>query len=307
LITLSARREIIVSGGTFNSPQLLQLSGIGPAPLLKELGIEVLHDLPGVGENLRDHYGVRLVARVKSGIETINERSRGLKLGKEIFSYLTGKQSILNLQPTLVHVFWKSHPTMDQSDLQMTFTPASYQEGVQSALDEFPGATVAVWQQRPTSSGYVRAVSRDPLAKPIIQPNYFAEIADQQVLLDGMKLARELMSTDALMRYVEREDLPGPQVQSDDEWLDFARQRGTTTFHPIGTCQMGPSTNAKAVVDDQLRVHGLKGLRVVDASVMPSMVSANTNAATLMIAEKAADMILARTPLAAVDLDEISN
>jgi choline dehydrogenase len=302
-IVLSARREIIVSGGTFNSPQLLQLSGIGPPPLLKELGIEVAHALSGVGENLRDHYGVRLVARVK-GIETINERSRGLKLGKEIFSYFTGGQSILNLQPTLVHVFWKSRPALDQSDLQMTFTPASYREGVQSSLDEFAGATVAVWQQRPTSSGYVRAISRDPYAKPVIQPNYFAQSADQKILLDGMKLARRLLSADALMRYVEREDLPGPQVQSDDEWRDFARRRGTTTFHPVGTCAMGPSTNAGAVVDDQLRVHGLEGLRVVDASVMPTMVSANTNAATLMIADKAADMILARSPLPAVELND---
>ena len=301
-ISLSARREIILSGGTFNSPQLLQLSGIGPSALLTELGIAVQHHLPGVGENLRDHYGVRLVARVKDGVDTINERSRGLKLGKEIVAYLTGGQSILNLQPSLVHVFWKSRPALDQSDLQMTFTPASYQEGVQSALDDFPGATVAVWQQRPTSSGHVRVVSRDPLAKPIIQPNYFAETADQRVLLDGMKLARKLMSTDPLMRYLDREDLPGPQVQSDNEWLDFARRRGTTTFHPVGTCQMGPSSNVGAVVDDQLRVHGVGGLRVVDASVMPTMVSANTNAATLMIAEKAADMILARSPLPPVEL-----
>jgi choline dehydrogenase len=186
----------------------------------------------------------------------------------------------------------------------MTFTPASYREGVQSSLDEFAGATVAVWQQRPTSSGYVRAISRDPYAKPVIQPNYFAQSADQQILLDGMKLARRLLSTDALMRYVEREDLPGPQVRSDDEWRDFARRHGTTTFHPVGTCAMGPSTNAGAVVDDQLRVHGLEGLRVVDASVMPTMVSANTNAATLMIADKAADMILARSPLPAVELND---
>jgi len=302
--TISARREIILSAGTFNSPQLLQLSGIGPASLLDELGIDVAHDLAGVGENLRDHYGVRFVARVLDGVETINELSRGLKLGKEILSYFTGGKSILNLQPTLVHVFWKSRPSLEQSDLQMTFTPASYQEGVQSALDEFPGATVAVWQQRPVSSGYVRAVSRDPYAKPLIQPNYLAESSDQQVLLDGMKLARQLMSTESLGRYVKHEELPGPQVQSDDDLLEFARHNGTTTFHPVGTCQMGPSTNAKAVVDDQLRVHGLSNLRVVDASVMPTMVSANTNAATLMIADKAADMILTRTPLPAVELTD---
>ncbi len=300
-ITISARRELIVCGGVFNSPQLLQLSGIGPAGLLRELGIPVVHDLPGVGENLRDHYGVRLAARVK-GAATINERSRGLPLAHEVLKYFTGGDSILNLQPTLVHVFWRSHPNVEHGDLQMTFTPASYQEGVQSKLDPYPGMSVAVWQQRPDSAGYVRAVSPDPFAKPAIQPNYLAEATDRQVLLGGLKLARRLMHTPQLEPYVEREEQPGPEVQSDDEWLDFARRRGTTTFHPAGSCRMGPTSDRTAVVDDTLKVHGIDGLRVADASIMPTMVSANTNAATLMIGEKAADLILGLPPLPEVEL-----
>ena len=300
-VSIVARREVIISGGSINSPQLLQLSGIGPGPLLQELGIPVHHALAGVGENLRDHFGVRLTAEVK-GIETINERARGLRLLKEITAYFVGGSSILTLQPTLVHVFCRSRPQVEVCDLQMTFTPASYQEGVQSKLDDFPGVTVAVWQQRPDSSGYVRAVSPDPFVKPVIQPNYLQQAGDRQVLLDGLKLARELMHTPALEPYLAREAIPGPQVQTDEEWMDFARGRGTTTFHPAGSCRMGPAHDSLAVVDEQLRVHGMESLRVVDASVMPTMVSANTNAATLMIAEKAADMILGRSAPEAVEL-----
>ena len=154
--------------------------------------------------------------------------------------------------------------------------------------------TVACWQQRPESSGYVRARSADAFDAPIIQPNYLAEAFDQRVLLSGMKLARELLASEPLQPYYLREDFPGPQVQSDDELMGAAIERGTTTFHPAGTCRMGPATDSRAVVDDRLRVHGLEGLRVVDASTMPTMLSANLNAATLMIAEKASDMILGR-------------
>jgi choline dehydrogenase len=302
-LAIRARREVVLSGGTFNSPQLLQLSGVGPPELLGELGIPAVHALPGVGENLRDHYGVRLAARVQ-GIDTINERSRGLRLAREVLAWLTRRQSILSLQPTLVHVFWRSHPGVDQSDLQLTFTPASYAEGVQSELERFPGMTVAVWQQRPTSCGFVRARSPDPYEKPRIQPNYLAQVSDQQVLLGGLRLARRLIWTDPLKPYVAREESPGEQVRSDDEWLDYARGRGTTTFHPVGTCRMGPPGDAAAVVGPTLEVHGLEGLRVADASVMPTMVSANTNAATLMIAEKAADLILGREPPAPVALSD---
>jgi len=288
-----ARREVILSGGTYNSPQLLQLSGIGPAALLKSLGIPVLHDLPGVGENLRDHYAPRFVARVK-GIETINEEARGLRLVGNVLRWLTTRKGILSLSPTLVYCFWHSDEAARNSDVQFTFTPASYKEGVQSQLDDHPGMTVASWQQRPDSTGYVRARNADPFEAPIIQPNYLAEESDRAVLLKAMKIARRLLATKPLEPFYDFEEYPGAQVQSDDELLAAARERGTTTFHPMGSCRMGPENDAAAVVDDQLRVRGLEGLRVIDASVMPTMLSANLNASVMMIAEKGSDMIRGR-------------
>jgi choline dehydrogenase len=274
----------------------LQVSGIGPAPLLKSLGIEVRHELAGVGENLRDHYAPRFVARVK-GAETINEKSRGLKLVAEIIKYGLGRQSILALNPTLIYVFWKSDPHIENYDLQFTFTPASYKEGVQSTLDDFPGMTIASWQQRPDSIGYVRARSADPFAAPVIQPNYLAAESDRRVLLAGMKLARKLISSQPLQKFYEREEFPGSEKVSDEDLMTAAKQRGTTTFHLMGTCRMAPDSDPTAVVDDQLRVRGMEALRVVDASIMPTMPSANLNASVLMIAEKAADLIRDRTPL----------
>jgi len=293
---IRARREVILSGGAVNSPQLLQVSGIGPTPLLQSLGIEVKHALPGVGENLRDHYAPRFVARVKNA-ETINERSHGLRLAREVLKYAFTRKGILALNPTLIYVFWKSDEQVDNYDLQLTFTPASYKEGVQSKLDDFPGMTIASWQQRPDSIGYVRARSADPFEAPVIQPNYLKAESDRQVLLAGMKLARRLLASPALSRYYDREEFPGPGVQSDDELLGAAKQRGTTTFHLMGTCRMAPESDPTAVVDEQLRVRGLEGLRVVDASIMPTMPSANLNASVLMIAEKASDMIRGRAPL----------
>ena len=290
-----ASKEVILSGGTYNSPQLLQLSGIGPAGLLAQHGIEVRHALAGVGENLRDHYAPRFVARVKN-METINERVRGLKLVAEVAKWTFARKGILAQSPTLVYCFWRSHPDVANSDLQLTFTPASYREGVQGELEREPGMTVASWQQRPDSKGYVRIQSADPFLAPLIQPNYLAEASDRRVLLAGMRLARRLLASKPLEPYYAHEDFPGPNVQSDDELLGSAKERGTTTFHPAGSCRMGPRTDPLAVVDDQLRVHGLEGLRVIDASIMPTMLSANLNAATMMIAEKASDSILGRTP-----------
>ncbi|MBM3647839.1 MAG: choline dehydrogenase [Alphaproteobacteria bacterium] len=302
-VEVRAAKEVILSGGAVNSPQLLQVSGIGPASLLKSLGIAVKHDLPGVGENLRDHYAPRFVARVKNA-ETINERSHGLKLVREVLKYAVTRKGLLSLNPTLIYVFWKSDERVDNYDLQLTFTPASYKEGVQSTLDDFPGMTIASWQQRPDSIGWVRARSADPFEHPVIQPNYLTAESDRRVLLAGMKLARRLLSSPALGKYYDREEFPGPQVQSDDELLDAAKQRGTTTFHLMGSCRMAPTNDPTAVVDDQLRVHGLEGLRVVDASIMPTMPSANLNASVLMIAEKAADMIRGRPPLEAAVLKD---
>lgn len=298
-----AKREVILSGGSVNSPQLLQVSGIGPAPLLKSLGIEVKHALKGVGENLRDHYAPRFVARVKNA-ETINEKSHGLKLVGEVLKYALSRRGILSLNPTLVYVFWKSDERVDNYDLQLTFTPASYKEGVQSTLDDFPGMTIASWQQRPDSTGYVRAKSADPFDHPVIQPNYLAAESDRHVLLAGMKLARRLLASKALSPYYDREEFPGAHVTSDDELMTAAKQRGTTTFHLMGTCRMGPESDPTSVVDDQLRVRGLEGLRVIDASIMPTMPSANLNASVLMIAEKASDMIRGKAPLEAIVLQE---
>jgi choline dehydrogenase-like flavoprotein len=302
-VEVRATKEVILSGGAVNSPQLLQISGVGPAPLLKSLGVEVKHELAGVGENLRDHYAPRFVARVK-GAETINEKSHGLRLVGEVLKYALTRKGILSLNPTLIYVFWKSDPAVDNYDLQFTFTPASYKEGVQSTLDDFPGMTIASWQQRPDSIGYVRAKSADPFTPPIIQPNYLAAESDRRVLLAGMKIARKLISSPPLQKYYEREEFPGVQAQSDDDLMTAAKQRGTTTFHLMGTCRMAPDSDPTAVVDDQLRVRGLEGLRVVDASIMPTMPSANLNASVLMLAEKAADMIRGRAALEAVTLKD---
>jgi choline dehydrogenase len=291
-----ANREVILAGGAYNSPMLLQLSGIGPPTLLQALGIPVRHALPGVGENLKDHYAPRFVARVKNS-DTINERSRGLKLAREVLRWATHGDGILALNPTLVYCFWRSEPEVANSDLQLTFTPASYLEGVQGRLETEPGMTVASWQQRPDSKGYVRLKSADPFDPPLIQPNYLAEAGDRRVLLAGMKLARRLLASKPLEPYYEREDFPGPEVQSDDELLQAAKQRGTTTFHPAGTCRMGLKSDPNAVVDAELSVHGLEALRVVDASIMPTMLSANLNAATLMLADRASDLIRGRPAL----------
>ena len=301
VVDVTARREVILSGGTYNSPQLLQVSGIGPADVLSSAGIPVVHELAGVGDNLRDHYAPRFVARVK-GAETINQSVRGLKLVGEVAKWaLTGK-GVLSQSPTLVYCFWRSDETVKTSDLQLTFTPASYNEGVQGQLEREPGMTVASWQQRPDSHGYVQVRSSDPFEPPLIQPNYLAEESDRRVLLAGMKLARNLLASKPLAPFYDYEDFPGPDVQTDDELLGAARERGTTTFHPMGTCRMGPISDPTAVVDDQLRVHGMEALRVVDASIMPMMLSANLNAASLMIGDKAADLLAGRQALEPAEL-----
>ena len=295
-----ARREVIVCCGTANTAKLLQISGVGPAALLSSIGVPVVHELPGVGENFRDHYSVRFVARVK-GIRTMNELSRGMGLAGQIARWAAGRPSILALSPSLVHWFWKSDDTLDFADLQGVFSPASYKEGFVGLLDDYPGMTCGVWQHRPESTGYVRARSADPFEDPAIQPNYLAHPSDRAVLLAGMKLARRLLRSPVLAAWFDHESLPGERVQSDDELLDFARRYGSTSYHLIGTARMGPASDPTAVVDDELRVHGMRGLRVVDASIMPVMPSANTYASTMMIAEKAADLIRGRPALPAVE------
>ena len=288
--TVAARREVIVCCGALNTPKLLQLSGVGPAALLSELGIAVVHDLPGVGANLSDHFSVRIVRGVQ-GIATINELSRMPRLAGQVARWMLGQPSILALSPSLVHWFWQSRAGLDRPDLQGVFTPASYREGYVGMLDTFPGMTCGVWPHRPFSRGTVRAASADPFADPRVQPNYLQDERDVQMLLGGMRLARRLLNTPELAAFGTTESLPGPQVQTDDEMLDFARRYGVSSYHVNGTARMGAADDPMAVVDARLRVHGLQALRVVDASVMPAIPSANTAASTMMIAEKAADLI----------------
>ncbi|MEJ1975947.1 MAG: GMC oxidoreductase, partial [Acetobacteraceae bacterium] len=297
-----ARREVILSSGTVNTARLLQISGLGPAALLDRLGVPVVQAMAGIGENFRDHYAVRMVMRAKPGVSTLNELSRGPRLGLQIARWAIGRPSILATAPSQVHVFWKSSEALDAPDLQCVFTPGSYKEGAVYVLDDYPGMTAGAWPHRPESTGHVRARSTNVFEDPEIQPNYLSDPMDRRITLGGIRLVRRLLSTPELAPYVERETLPGPDVQTDDALLDFARRTGSTCYHLIGTARMGPATDPTAVVDDQLRVHGMEALRVVDASIMPSMPSANTYATTLMIAEKASDMIRGRTP-AAIDAD----
>jgi choline dehydrogenase len=291
---VSALESVIVSAGTANTPKLLQLSGIGPAALLQQHGIDIVHDLPGVGSNFRDHFSPRLVARAKPGVDSINARVRGAKLGLEMAKWMLNRPSVLAISPVQVYAFWKSDVAMTAPDFAISFTPGSYKEGVLGRLDDFPGLTCGTKQMRPESRGFVHIASADDGDAPILQPNFLDNDYDRRVVVQGLKWARKLLNTRPMQAITELEILPGADVQSDDEWMDFARRYGSSGYHLIGTAKMGPATDKMAVTDARLRVHGLDGLHVVDASVMPTMPSANTYAAVLMIAEKASDMLLAK-------------
>jgi choline dehydrogenase len=288
-----ARREVIVSGGTVNSPRLLQLSGVGSASFLQGLGVPVVHDLPPVGENFRDHCSVRIVARAKNA-RTINEITRGLPLAGQVLRWLTGRPSVIGVSPSLCYCFWKSDPAISGADLQIVFSPASYKEGFVGMLDDYPGMSCGVWQHRPESTGYVRAKSTDIFVDPAIQPNYLSHETDQRALTGGIKLARSLLRTPELARFVDAETFPTPDVRSDDEILAWARKYCGTVWHLVGTCRMGPSSDRSTVVSDELKVHGVQNLRVIDASVMPNIPSANTYSSTMVIAEKGSDLIRGR-------------
>lgn len=270
--------------------------------MLRDIGVAIVHDLPAVGENLSDHYLARMTARVRNG-RTLNERARGLSLVREVADYALRRKGLLAMSPSQVFVFWKSHPAMDQPDMQLIFTPATYEAGMIAKLEDEPGMTAATFALRPLSRGFVRARSTDIADKPRIQPNYLDHETDRQVTVAGLRLDRQLLTAPELARYFDHEVVPGAELQRDDELLDFARRYGTTVFHLVGTCRMG-AADRDNVVSDELKVHGLDGLRVVDASVMPTMPSANTNAATMMIAEKGADMILGHAPLPAAALND---
>ncbi|MDO5056955.1 MAG: GMC family oxidoreductase N-terminal domain-containing protein [Lautropia sp.] len=289
-----ARREVILSAGAINSPRLLQLSGVGPREVIQDVGLPMVHELPGVGRNLRDHYRVRMVARLR-GVRSINQIVRGPGLVREAVKWLFKKPCPFGVSASLVHVFCKSSPSVERPDIEGVFSPASFRDGVIGVLDDYPGATLGIWQGRPESHGEIRLRSANPFEAPLVQPNYLSDERDRRVLIDGMRLGRQMLASRAMAPYFDGETVPGPDCQTDDEFLDFARETGATVYHLVGTCRMGPAGQPGSVVDPALRVHGLDGLRVVDASIMPTLPSVNTNASALMIGEKGADLVLGRS------------
>jgi choline dehydrogenase len=283
-----AAREVILSGGAVNSPHLLQVSGIGPAAHLAGIGVEVVRDMPQVGLNLQDHYVARVQHRVKDGIST-NQLSRGLRLAGEVVRYAATGRGALTFGVTTAQVFCRSREGLASPDLQLLFTPASYDPNVFGVLEREPGMTVAVCPVRPDSRGTIMAKSADPFEKPAIRPNYLAQYSDQQVLAAGLRLTRRIFAAPAIAKHSAFEMVPGPNLGTDEELLAYMRQFGTTIYHPVGTCRMGE--DPASVVDSRLRVRGIGGLRVIDASVMPTLTTGNTNAPTIMIGEKGAAMI----------------
>ncbi len=287
---VEARREVILAGGAIGSPHVLQLSGIGDPAHLGRIGIPVAHALPGVGKNLQDHFLARVTCEV-AGAGTANEKSRGLPFVGEVMRYVFAGTGLLTYAASLVCASIKVLEESATPDVQILFANASFAPGPVRRLDDKPGMTGGMWQMRPLSRGYVEAKSADPHVAPAINPRYLSEETDRRAAIGGLRAARRLFRAPALAPYFVGEILPGAAVESDDELLDYARQTGSTVFHATCTCKMGP--DAMAVVDDQLRVHGIDGLRVIDASVMPAVTSTNTNAPTIMIAEKGAAMIKA--------------
>jgi choline dehydrogenase len=287
--TARANGEVILSGGAFNSPQLLQLSGVGPADLLRQHGIAVLADMPGVGADLQDHFQVRMAYRCTDRItmnDTVN--SLPLKLAAGL-RYMLFRKGMLTIGAGYAGAFLRTSPDVATPDVQFHLIIFSADK-IGGNLHPFPGFIVSVCQLRPESRGTVHIKSADPALPPAIQPRYMTAASDRDCMIRGMHLTRRIMEQSAIRRYVAEERLPGPSVTTDEDLLGYARETGTTIFHPTSTCRMG--SDKTAVVDERLRVHGLSGLRVADASIMPTVVSGNTNAACVMIGEKCADMVL---------------
>jgi len=294
--TASARREIILCGGAINSPQLLMLSGIGPAAHLAQHGVAVVHDLPGVGQNLQDHYSAPIKLKAAQPI-TVNDvmlsNLKKLKVGIQYYTMRTGPLAMISSPAAL---FAKTRPELATPDIKCSISPFSA-DRPQDGLHKFSGFTMIAYQLRPESRGEIKLKSANPVDPPAMIPNYLTDPVDQRTIVAGLKLCREVLAQPQLARFIAEEFQPGPGVASDADLLDYARQRGGTVYHPTSTCTMG--TGPMAVVDPELKVHGIEGLRVADASVMPTVISGNTNAATIMIGEKLSDMVRDRRRMAA--------
>ena len=289
LRTITANREIILAAGAIGSPQILQLSGIGPGDLLHANGIDVIHDLPGVGENLQDHLQVRSVYKVANTV-TLNQRANSLigraAMGLEYFTLKTGP---LTMPPSQLGAFAKSDPDQPSANIEWHVQPLSLDK-FGDPLHKFNAITPSVCNLRPTSRGHIRIQSPNPASYPAITLNYLTTAADREIAIAGVRFTRRIMRAPALEKYLPQEWQPGPQLESNEAILQAAGELGTTIFHPVGTCKMG--SDSRAVVTDRLTVHGISGLRVIDASIMPSITSGNTNAPTVMIAEKGAEYII---------------
>ncbi len=285
---IDATREIILAAGAIGSPQLLQLSGIGPGPLLKEHGIDVVHALPGVGENLQDHLQIRCAYKVH-GVPTLNERSHSLlgRIGIGL-EYALFRRGPMSMAPSQLGAFAKTDPTFETPNVEYHVQPLTLDK-FGEPLHPFPAITASVCNLRPESRGHVRIKTADPFAKPAIQLNYLSTPADRRVAADSIRLTRRIVAQPALQRFKPEEFRPGINFQSNDELATAAGDIGTSIFHAVGTCKMG--LDDMAVVDERLRIRGIQGLRVVDASIMPSITCGNTNSPVIMIAEKASDMI----------------
>ncbi|OYU86558.1 MAG: choline dehydrogenase [Burkholderiales bacterium PBB5] len=280
--------EVVMAAGAVGTPQILQLSGIGPGALLQQHGISVQHDLPGVGENLQDHLQIRAVFEVQ-GVKTLNTQANSL-IGKGLIGleYLLRRSGPMSMAPSQLGCFTRSSPAFAQPNVQYHVQPLSL-DAFGEPLHRFNAFTASVCNLNPTSRGSVRITSPRPEDAPAILANYLSTAEDRQVAADSLRLTRRIAAQPALARYQPKEVKPGVQFQADDELARLAGDIGTTIFHPVGTCRMGRADDPLAVVDPELRVRGMAGLRIADASVMPTITSGNTNSPTLMIAERAAE------------------
>lgn len=290
--TATAVEETVLSAGAIGSPQILQLSGIGPAALFQQHGITPLVDMPGVGENLQDHLQIRMVFKVQ-GVKTLNTLANSwhgkLRIGAE---YLLNRSGPMSMAPSQLGLFTRSDPSQTSANIQYHVQPLSL-DRFGEPLHRFPAFTASVCNLRPTSRGHVRIASGDSYVAPKITPNYLSTDEDRKVAADSLRVTRRIVAAPALRAYSPEEFKPGPQFQTDEELARASGDIGTTIFHPVGTCKMGKADDPMAVVDSELRVRGVQGLRVVDGSVMPFITSGNCNSPIIMIADRAADLIRA--------------